>query len=211
MAYKITIKGKVHEVGYRLFLLEEADSLFIPCFDARNVKINGKEALIVLVDGEKEQLEQFIEFLKRNKPENALVEEISVEEFKGRVRDIEKFRASFNTSQLSKIVQVGIKMLEKQDLMLTKMDTMLEKQDLMLQKQDTMLGKMDLMLQKQDETIKEIKETRVELKKEIKEVKEEVKVISSKLDKTNDLLEKRFERLEQEIERIKKALIKAGI
>ncbi|MEM4546926.1 MAG: acylphosphatase, partial [Nitrososphaerota archaeon] len=39
MAYKITIKGKVHEVGYRLFLLEEADSLFIPFFDARNVKI----------------------------------------------------------------------------------------------------------------------------------------------------------------------------
>ncbi|MEM1672066.1 MAG: acylphosphatase [Archaeoglobaceae archaeon] len=197
MAIRITIKGKVHEVGYRLFLLEEADSLFIPCFDARNVKINGKEAIIVLVDGDKEQLEQFIEFVKSNKPENALVEEISVEEFKGKVRDIEKFRASFNTSQLSKIVQVGVKMLGKMDLM--------------LEKQDTMLGKMDLMLQKQDETIKEIKETRVELKKEIKEVKEEVKVISSKLDKTNDLLEKRFERLEQEIERIKKALIKAGI
>ncbi|MEM4645640.1 MAG: acylphosphatase [Archaeoglobaceae archaeon] len=69
MAYKITIKGKVHGVGYRLFLLEEANSLFIPFFDARNVKINGKEAIIVLVDGDKEQLDQFIEFVKRNKPE----------------------------------------------------------------------------------------------------------------------------------------------
>ncbi|MEM3505954.1 MAG: acylphosphatase, partial [Archaeoglobaceae archaeon] len=136
MAYKITIKGKVHEVGYRLFLLEEADSLFIPCFDARNVKINGKEAIIVLVDGEKEQLQQFIEFVKSNKPENALVEEISVEEFKGKVRDIEKFRASFNTSQLSKIVQVGVKMLGKMDLML-------EKQDLMLQKQDETIKKVE--------------------------------------------------------------------
>ncbi|MDW7990293.1 MAG: acylphosphatase, partial [Archaeoglobaceae archaeon] len=57
MALKITIKGKVHGVGYRIFLLEEADSLFIPCFDAKNVKIDGKEALIVLVDGEKEQLD----------------------------------------------------------------------------------------------------------------------------------------------------------
>jgi len=36
MAVKITILGKVH-VGYRLFLLEEADRLFIPCFDARNL------------------------------------------------------------------------------------------------------------------------------------------------------------------------------
>ncbi|MEM0215909.1 MAG: acylphosphatase, partial [Archaeoglobaceae archaeon] len=106
MAIRITIRGRVHDVGYRLFLLEEADSLFIPCFDVRNVKIDGKEALIVLIDGEKEQLEQFVEFVKSNKPEMAVVEEISVEEFKGRVRDIEKCRASFNTSQLSKIVQV---------------------------------------------------------------------------------------------------------
>ncbi|MCS7122080.1 MAG: acylphosphatase [Archaeoglobaceae archaeon] len=114
MALKITIKGKVHGVGYRLFLLEEADSLFIPCFDAKNVKIDGKEALIVLVDGDKEQLDRFLDFVKSCKPEIAVVEEITVEEFKGKVRDIEKFRASFNTAQLSKIVQVGIKMLEKQ-------------------------------------------------------------------------------------------------
>ncbi|MEM2586589.1 MAG: acylphosphatase, partial [Archaeoglobaceae archaeon] len=156
MAYKITIKGKVHEVGYRLFLLEEADSLFIPCFDARNVKINGKEALIVLVDGEKEQLEQFIEFLKRNKPENALVEEISVEEFKGRVRDIEKFRASFNTSQLSKIVQVGVKMLEKQDGTIKRIEEVGRKVDEVGRKVDEVGRKVD---QTREELGKKIDET----------------------------------------------------
>ncbi len=115
MALKITITGRVHGVGYRLFLLEEADYLFIPHFDARNVKIDGKEALIVLVDGEKEQLEEFAEFVKTNKPENDIVDEIRIEEYRGRVREIEKFRSSFNTSQLAKIVQIGLKMLEKQD------------------------------------------------------------------------------------------------
>ncbi|MEM4565207.1 MAG: acylphosphatase [Archaeoglobaceae archaeon] len=215
MAIRITIKGKVHEVGYRLFLLEEADSLFIPCFDARNVKINGKEALIVLVDGEKEQLEQFIEFVKKNRPEMAVVEEISVEEFKGRVRDIEKFKASFNTSQLSKIVQVGVKMLEKQDLMLSKMDTMLEKQDLMLQKQDTMLEKMDLMLQKQDETIKKIEEvgrkvdqTREELGKKIDETNEKLEMLRSDF---RDYLETNLREINSRISRIEDALRRAGI
>ena len=205
MPIKITIIGKVHDVGYRLFLLEEADYLFIPYFDARNVKINGKEALVVLVDGDEEQLKEFVEFVKTNKPEKAVIEEIRIEEYRGRVRDIERFRASFNTAQLSKIVQVGLRMLEKQDLM--------------LEKQDTMLGKMDLMLQKQDETIKVIGEesekTREELKSIIREESEktrkEIKEVSSKLDKTNELLERRFEKLEEEIERIKKALIKAGI
>jgi hypothetical protein len=52
MALKITIT-EAHGVGYRAFLLEEADSLLIPNFKARNVKMNRKEALIVLVDGEK--------------------------------------------------------------------------------------------------------------------------------------------------------------
>ncbi len=110
MALKITIVGNVHDVGYRLFLLEEADYLFIPNFDARNVKINGKEALIVLIDGDEDQINEFVEFVKNNKPEKAVVEE-----YKGKVRDIERFRASFNTTQLSKIVQVGLRMLEKQD------------------------------------------------------------------------------------------------
>jgi hydrogenase maturation protein HypF len=81
MALKITITGKVHGVSHRAFLLEEADSLLIPNFEARNVKINGKEALIVLIDGEKEQIESFVRFLKENKPENAVVEEIRVEEY----------------------------------------------------------------------------------------------------------------------------------
>jgi len=194
MGLKITIIGKVHDVGYRLFLLELADSLFIERFDARNVKTNGKQAVVVLVDGDEDQLREFVELVKSEKPEMAVVEEIKVEEYTGKIRDIERFRASFNTAQLSKIVQVGLQML---------------------QKQDTMLGKMDLMLQKQDETIKEIRETRDELKSEIKatreELKREIREVSSKLDKTNELLEKRFEKLEEEIERIKKALIKAGI
>jgi acylphosphatase len=236
MPVKITITGKVHDVGYRLFLLEEADSLFIPRFDAKNVRIDGKEALVVLVDGEEEQIREFVEFVEKEKPENAVVEEIRVEEYSGRVRDIDRFRNSFNTAQLSKIVQVGLQMLGKQDqmlekqdemlykqdsmlgkmdLMLERQDKMLEKQDEMLYKQDSMLGKMDLMLErqdkmleKQDETIKVIREESEKTRGEIRAVSS---AVSSKLDRTNELLERRFQRLEEEIEKIKRALIKAGI
>ncbi|WP_457549740.1 acylphosphatase [Archaeoglobus sp.] len=152
MGLKITIIGKVHDVGYRLLLLELADLLFIEKFDARNVKIDGKEAVVVLVDGDEGQLNEFVEMVKSEKPEMAVVEEIKVEEYKGRIRDIERFRASFNTVQLSKIVQVGLKMLEKQDQM--------------LQNQDLMLNKMDVMLQKQEETIWEIREVKEIIREE---------------------------------------------
>jgi len=208
MGLKITILGgKVHDVGYRLFLLELADSLFIEKFDARNVKINGREAVVVLVDGDEEQLREFVELVKSEKPEMAVVEEIKVEEYEGRIRDIERFRASFNTAQLSKIVQVGLKMLEKQDLML-------QKQDLMLQKQDETIREIREVGKKVEEVgrkVEEVGKKVEEVGRKVEGVKEGVKEVSKKLDKTNELLERRFERLEEEIERIKRALMKAGI
>ena len=45
--------------------------------------------MIVLVDGEKEQIEEFLEVVKSKKSESAVVEEIRVEEYVGRVRDID--------------------------------------------------------------------------------------------------------------------------
>jgi len=153
MKVKITITGKVHDVGYRVFLLNQADSLLIERFDARNVYINDKQALVVLIEGDEEQVKEFIEFVKTNKPEKAVVENIKVEEYKKPIRTIDSYRSSIMIDQLNKIIQVGVNMVEKMDTMLGKQDEMLQKQDLMLQKQDLMLEKMDLMLKKQDEAL----------------------------------------------------------
>ena len=198
MKVKVTIiGGKVHDVGYRPFLLDLADSLLIERFDARNVVIEGKQAVVVLVEGDENQINQFIELIKENKPENAVVEEIKIEEYKGFVRSIDSYRQSLMVSQLNKIVQVGLQMLHKQDLMLQKQDLMLPKQDQMLQKQDeTMkiireesektreyLGrKID---QAKDEVVQEIRELRTDLKmyldERLKKIEEEINTIKSKL------------------------------
>jgi len=103
MGKKITLHGEVHYVGYRLLLLEQADSMFIPHFDARNIKLNGKETLVILVDGEDVQLNEFIEFVNSNCPEKAVVESISVSEYTGKVKGIDKFRQSFDTIQIPEI------------------------------------------------------------------------------------------------------------
>jgi len=221
MALKITITGKVHGVGYRAFLLEGADSLLIPNFEARNVKINGKEALIVLIDGDKEQIESFVRFLKENKPEKAVVEEIRVEEYRGIVRDIEKFRASFTSTQLSKIIQVGLVMVEKQDLMLKKQDeTIAAVKEVKKAVEEVKEGVKEVKIAVEGvkegvnevkKAVNEVKEAVNEVKETVKEVRDGVKEVSSKIDRTNELLEKRFQRLEEEVEKIKKALLKAGI
>jgi len=152
-AKKITIKGKVHDVGYRLFLLTEAESLLIDYFDARNVIVNGEQQLIVLVRGPGDKISTFVDFIHSNYPPEASVHDISVEEYTEEVRSIDSFRQSFMVAQLAKIAQAGLMMLKKQDQMLDKQDQMLSKQDQMLGKQDQMLGKQDQMLGKQDQML----------------------------------------------------------
>ncbi|MGC8832111.1 MAG: acylphosphatase [Thermoproteota archaeon] len=159
---RIIIKGpRVQDVGYRLFLLNLASETNLTGFQARNI---GNDSIEALYEGDEQEAEGFIDAVKKLAPAEAEVSRIKFEKYEGIVKPIEVFRSEFNTIQLGKIVEVGVKMLgkqdtmlEKQDGMLNKMDLMLEKQDMMLEKQDTMLekqdgmlNKMDLMLEKQD-------------------------------------------------------------
>jgi Hydrogenase maturation factor len=183
MALKITIIGKVHDVGYRPFLLGLAESLEIDRFFADNIYIKDKQAVEAFVDASEDRANQFVELIKRKKPENAEVYEIKKEEHDGTVMKIESYYHYLTTMQLAKIATYGGNMLSKQD---------------------SALEKQNIVIDKQDETIKVIKN-------ESKMNREEVKNVSSKLDKTNELLEKRFSRLENDVDKIKRALIKAGI
>jgi acylphosphatase len=174
-AKKIVIKGKVHDVGYRLFLLSEAERLFIEKFDARNVLINGEQHLIVLVGGAEEKISRFVEFTESNYPPEASVESVEVKDYGEEVRSIDSFRQSFMVFQLTKIAQAGVGMLGKQD---------------------TMLGKMDAMLDKQDETIMTIKEesgaTREVVRDEGEKTREVVEkvseVVKEESEKTREVL-----------------------
>ncbi|MCS7144714.1 MAG: acylphosphatase, partial [Archaeoglobaceae archaeon] len=70
MKVKITIAGKVHDVGYRPFLLGIAESLEIERFFADNFLIGGKQVVEILLDASEEKVKSFIELIKIKKPEN---------------------------------------------------------------------------------------------------------------------------------------------
>ncbi len=111
---RIVIKGpKVHDVGYRALLLEEAEFLVIPNFSARNIE-NDTEIVEGLVGGDEEKVDAFVEFAEKNSPKKAEVADISVEGYEGDIMTIEVFSRGFSASQLSKIATVGNDMVEKQ-------------------------------------------------------------------------------------------------
>lgn len=192
-ARKIVIKGKVHGVGYRLFLLIEAESLFIEYFDARNVVVDGEQHLNVLVGGQEEKITRFVEFARSNYPPEASVLSVEVEDYLEEVRSIDSFRQSFMLLQMVKLAQAGMGMLGKQDAMLGKQDAMLEKQDAMLEKQDRMLVK-------QDETIKAIRE-------ESEKARDVVKLES---EKTREVVKEESEKARVTIERTSEVVSEEG-
>ena len=191
MGKKITIQGRVHNVGYRLLLLEEADNLFISYFDARNININGRETLVVFVDGEDAILNEFLDFINSNFPEKAVVKSISVEDFSGKIKDIDKFRQSFDTVQLSKIVQSGVVLLEYAKYIPEIRDN----------------TKYIPEIRDNTKYIPDIRDNT----KFIPEIRDDIKEIKLSSNRTNHLLEEKFEKLENEIQIIKLALVKAGI
>ncbi|MEA2074437.1 MAG: acylphosphatase [Euryarchaeota archaeon] len=205
-AKKIMIKGLVHDVGYRLFLLTETESLFIENFDARNIVVDAEQHLVVQVRGPEEKINRFVEFARSNYPPDASVLAVEVEDYTEEVRSIESFRQSFMVLQMAKLAQTGVGMLkkqdsmlgkqdvmiekqdvmiEKQDVMIEKQDVMIEKQDVMIEKQDVMIEKQDVMLEKQDETINAIREesgkTRMVVSEEVTEIKTTLRKVKEKV------------------------------
>ncbi len=198
MKTKIIITGgKVHEVGYRPFLLGIAESLELERFFADNTFEDGKEAVYVLLDCSEEKITTFKEIVRSKLPENAAVNQILEEEYTGTVMKAENYYRYLSAMQLSKIITYGGRMLEKQDetIVVIKGESrkMLEKQDAMLEKQDETIvvikGESRKMLEKQDETIAVIKEesrmtrdTLTEhLKNDIAEIRAEIAEIKEKI------------------------------
>ncbi len=124
---RLLVKGqKVHDVGYRPFLLGLAESLEIERFFADNIFIEGKQAVYALIDSSEENAKAFIEIASSKFPENSDVEKVEAEDYTGNVMKTESYYRYLTAMQLSMIATYGGNMLEKQDRMLEKQDLQME-------------------------------------------------------------------------------------
>ena len=144
MKLKVIIKGrKIHDVGYRVLLVNKALSFGLDNFNTFNTFIDDVQAVIAVIEGNDEIIEEFKAFINTTGPKDADVESINIEEYKNAVPPIERCMQAFQMEQWGKGIPILIKMLDKHDSM--------------LDKQDSMLGKQDSMIELQNETIVTIK------------------------------------------------------
>ncbi|MDX8551895.1 acylphosphatase [Methanospirillum purgamenti] len=210
---KIIINGlKVHDVGYRVFLLNRALTSGLTGFSAFNHTTPDKVQQIEIgIEGDADAIEEFVTGLHDNIPVHAIVDNISIEPYSKRVISILDYMHLAQVEQLDKGIPAILsiqssqeKMLEKQDQMLDKQDQMLDKQDQMLVKQDQMLVKQDQMLVKQDQMLeiqKQMVDTQKQTNKEIQTLRYDLKTE----------MNERFNKIEDELKQVKDALHKHGI
>ena len=139
MKMQASITGNpVHGVGYRIFLLQKALGYGILRFDARNEVSNGNQQVIVQAEGEPDLIETFSAFIRSKSHPEAIISDISFQEYTGHVISIIDFMHMIQIEQLSKGISAIISIDKKQDRMLDKQDQMLNKQDQVIQKIDHM-------------------------------------------------------------------------
>jgi len=190
MKLKTTITGRVHGVGYRVKLINVALEYGIDRFSVFNVHLNGKQAVVCLIDAPDEIVEIIKQRIKTEKPEKAVVESVEFEEYRYEVPPIERCMQAFQMEHWGKAIPILLEMLEKQD---------------------KMLEKQDLMLEKQDETIRVIKEesekTRQYLGDKIDRVAEKIDDVSEGVNNLKTYMQSHFDerlkKIEEEIVEIK--------
>jgi acylphosphatase len=155
MKIKFIIQGEnVQEVGYRVFLFNNAFNYGISKFNAFNV---NKNQVFAFVEGDEETLNNYVGFCKENKPEGAIVENILTEAYNGEIGDTQTFATILTLEQLNKGVPAILEM--KGDVKEMKGDVKEMKGDV-----KEMKGDVKQVLVKQDETIHEIRNLRSDMK-----------------------------------------------
>lgn len=132
MKLQAIITGKkVHDVGYRVFLLQRSLELGFQRFNARNRVQNGDQQVAVQYEGEPGIVDAFSSVIQEEHPRDADVSDITFEPYEGYVISITDYMHMIQIEQLSKGIPAVISIDKNQDKLLEKHDQMLQKMDQM--------------------------------------------------------------------------------
>ncbi|PKP52188.1 MAG: hypothetical protein CVT90_02735 [Candidatus Altiarchaeales archaeon HGW-Altiarchaeales-3] len=172
MKKKIIIEGKkVQGVGYRPFLLAKAMRLRIPNYDAENVVENGKQKIRVSFEGKEKQVQEFVEFVKENYPENAKVSSVREAEPSKDVIPICEYARILSAEQQNTVIQAGLGMLGMQSQTISEVKLVGDKVDAVGDKVDAVGDEVKAVGDKVDA-----------LGDKVDAVGDEVKAVGSKVD-----------------------------
>ena len=167
MKRKIKITGpKVHDVGYRVFLLKNAMNLALPGLSTYNWEENGQQEVIALVEGDETRIAPFLQAIEKNKPKLAEVSKVTSEPYDGDVGRTSEVAMLFSFVQLDKAIPLLLDM--RDDLKEMKGDMKEMKGDIKAVRKNTD------MIPQISEDIKAVRKTTDATLDEIKAMREDI-------------------------------------
>ncbi len=111
MKLKITIAGaKVHDVGYRVFLLKQAMNTALPGLSVYNREEGSRQEVIALVRGDEARINAFLKAVETHKPELARASGVTSEPYDGDVGRTSKVAMLCSFVQLDKAIPLLLDM-----------------------------------------------------------------------------------------------------
>ena len=183
MKLKIQISGpKVHDVGYRYFLMSLAMANRIRMFEAHNTETTEGEEVLVFIDGEEDAVKGFLALVRSKRPARSEVSGIFSDGFEGEVMKIGEYAQFCSTVQLNKAIPLLLDI--RDDMKEIKVDIKEVKVDLKEMKTDIREIKIDITEIKTD--ITEIKTDLKEIKTDINELGEDISAVQKNTKATLD-------------------------
>ncbi len=109
------IGRRVHDVGYRVLLVNKALSLGVDNFNTFNTYLDGVQGVIVVIEANNETIEEFKNFVVSVRPEKSIVDDVSFEEYKNSVPPVERVMQSFQMEQWGKGIPILLQIVDKLD------------------------------------------------------------------------------------------------
>lgn len=111
MKLKIKVTGpKVHDVGYRVFLLKHAMNVALPGLSTYNWDEDGQQEVIALVEGDEARIKAFQKAIEKSKPELAEVSKIISEPYDSEVGRTSEVAMLCSFVQLDKAIPLLLDM-----------------------------------------------------------------------------------------------------
>ena len=170
MKLKVKITGpKVHDVGYRVFLLRHAMNLALPGLSTYNWEEDSQQEVVALVEGDEARITAFLQTVEKKKPELAEVSKVTFEDYDGDVGRASEVAMFCSFVQLDKAIPLLLDM--RDDLKAVRKNTDMIPQ---ISEDIKAVRKNTDMIPQISEDIKAVRKTASETLDEIKGMREDI-------------------------------------
>lgn len=186
MKLKIKIAGtRVHDVGYRVFLLKNAMNLALPGLSTYNWDEDGRQEVIALVEGDEARVASFLKTIEKNKPEMAIVSSVTFEDYDGDVGRASEVAMFCTFVQLDKAIPLLLDMRDDLKAVRSTTDLTLDEIKAVRKTTDLTLDEIKAMRKTTDSTLDEIKGMREDIQPgyamQFRQMQSDVRAIKDRL------------------------------